>query len=61
MLKSHCDNNNEKKKKRKKKNIYMQLLGRKPTSLELIGHCQNHYATDTDSKYQQNIYIYNKS
>ena len=29
MLKSHCNNNNEKKG---------QLLGREPTSLELIGH-----------------------
>ena len=48
MLKSHCNNNNEKKKKDKK----MQLLGREPTFLGLIGHCQNHYATETDVNYR---------
>ena len=30
----------------------MQLPGRQPTSLELIGHRRNHYATDTDANYQ---------
>ena len=40
MLNSHCNNNNEKK--------MMQLLGREPTSLGLIGNCRNHYSTEID-------------
>ena len=50
MLKSHCDNNNEKKKTLKKKKI--QTLGREPTSLRLVGHRRNHYATVTDANSQ---------
>ena len=53
MLKSHCNNNNEKKKKKniKKKKKKIQLLGREPTSLGLIGHRRNHYATETNANY----------
>ena len=55
MLKSRCNNNNNKhiyiiyKKTLKKK---MQLLGREPTSLVLIGHRRNHYATHTHANSQ---------
>ena len=36
-------------KKKKKKFKKMQLLGREPTSLALIGHRGIHYPTDTDA------------
>ena len=28
------------------------ITGREPTSVDLIGHRRNHYAKDTDAKYQ---------
>ena len=52
MLKSHCNNDNEKKTLKK-----MQILGREPTSIGLIGHRRNHYATETDAIYPMNMYI----
>ena len=39
----------------------MQLLGRKPTSLGLIGHHRNLYATDTDAISNKIFTLYNKS